>query len=120
MGDEMPQRANVILRWMEKKNIELTDKNNEFKELNENHANAERVHNIEYAKKLTTLRSTGESITLAKELVKGNEFIAELFFKMRVAEGVKWACRERMKDIRTSIDVLRSELSYIKAEMEVL
>ena len=106
------------IEGLETKNRELTSKNDELKELYEKHAEAVRNFNVEYAKKITRLRADGESITLAKELAKGDKFVGDLFFKMMIAEGVLNACREKIKDVRSAIDTYRSILSWLKAEME--
>jgi hypothetical protein len=108
-----------IMNGMAEKNRMLTMKNDELVELYKEYAEAEREYNIKYAHKLTSLRIDGESITLAKELAKGDKIIAELFYKMRIAEGVLNACREKIKDLRSSIDTYRSLLSWLKAEFEV-
>ena len=107
-----------IMDGMAEKNRMLSMKNDELVELYKEYAEAERVYNIQYAGELITLRSRGEPITLAKELAKGDKVIAELFYKMKIAEGVLNACREKIKDIRSSIDTYRSLLSWLKAEYE--
>ena len=115
----MPQRkeSGEILRLMERKLMELTRKNTEVQELHEAWADAERNFNIEYAKKLLLLRSESEPVTLVKDLAKGDKFVADLYFKMRVAEGVRNACRGSIRTLLSAIDKLRSELSYLKQEM---
>ena len=107
-----------IINGLEEKNRQLTIKNDELAELYVKHAEAERNYNIEYAKKVTQLRINGEPVTLAKELAKGDKVIADLFYKMRITEGVLNACREKIKDIRSAIDTYRSLLSWLKAELE--
>ena len=107
------------MKGLEKKNIELTNKNDELQRLYTAHAEAERNYNIAYAGEITKLRISGEPITISKELARGNEGIANLFYNMRIAEGVLNACRERIKDLRSSIDTYRSLLSFLKAEYEV-
>ena len=107
-----------IINGLEEKNRQLTMKNDELADLYQKQAEAERNFNIEYALKVTRLRIDGEPVTLAKELAKGDKVIAELFYKMRIAEGVLNACREKIKDIRSAIDTYRSLLSWLKAELE--
>ena len=107
-----------LMDGMAQKNRELTTKNDELKDLYDAHADAERTYNIAYAQKVISLRMDGEPITLAKDLAKGDKVIADLFYKMRIAEGVLNVCRERIKDLRSSIDTYRSVLSFLKAEME--
>ena len=101
------------------KNRQLTMKNDELQDLYKTHAEAEREYNIAYASKITSLRINGEPITIAKEIAKGDKPVADLFYKMRIAEGVLNACRERIKDLRSSIDTYRSILSWLKAELEI-
>ena len=104
------------LDGLEEKNRLLSAKNKEYKELSVGHAETERQYNIQYAGKLVSLRMDGTPITIAKDLAKGDKVIAGFFFKMKVAEGVVNACRESMKDLRSSIDTYRSILSWLKAE----
>ena len=101
------------------KNRELTSKNQELQDLYEKYAETEREYNIGYAQKITKLRMDGEPITIAKDIAKGDKVVSDLFYKMRIAEGVLNACRERIKDLRSSIDTYRSLLSWLKAEMEI-
>ena len=108
-----------IMDGMAEKNRMLSMKNDELVELYKTHAEAEREYNIQYARELITLRANGEPITLAKDLAKGEKVVSDLFYKMRIAEGVLNACREKIKDLRSSIDTYRSLLSWLKAEFEV-
>ena len=107
-----------IMDGLQEKNRQLTMKNDELSELYITQAEAERQYNIAYAKKVIKLRMDGEPVTLTKELAKGDGVIADLFYKMRIAEGVLNACREKIKDIRSAIDTYRSLLSWLKAELE--
>jgi len=106
-------------KGLERKNNELSAKNQELIELYEKHAEAELTYNVQYAKKLISLRMEGEPITLAKDLAKGDKIIADLFYTMRIAEGVLGACREKIKDLRSSIDTYRTMVSYEKAKVEL-
>jgi len=103
---------------LESKNRELTMKNDELAELYKKLAEAEREYNTAYAQKVTALRIDGEPVTLAKDLARGDKAIADLFYTMRIAEGVLNACREKIKDIRSAIDTYRSILAYIRMEYE--
>lgn len=107
-----------IMDGLQEKNRQLTMKNDELVEYYKSQAEAERSYNVGYAQKVTTLRMDGEPVTLAKDLAKGDKVIADLFYKMRIAEGVVNACREKIKDIRSAIDTYRSLLSWLKAELE--
>ena len=107
-----------IIDGLQEKNRHLTMKNDELAELYKSLAEAEREYNVGYAQKVTRLRMDGEPVTLAKDLARGDKTIADLFYKMRIAEGVLNACREKIKDIRSAIDTYRSLLSWLKAELE--
>lgn len=108
-----------LMEGLAEKNRELTTKNDELLRLYKDYAEAERQYNIGYAEKITRLRMDGEPITIAKDISKGDKVVSDLFYKMRIAEGVLNACRERIKDLRSSIDTYRSLLSWLKAEMEI-
>ena len=108
-----------LMNGLADKNRELTAKNDELQRLYKTHAEEEQTYNIAYAQKIIRLRIDGEPITIAKDLAKGDKVIAGLFYKMRIAEGVLNACKERIKDLRSSIDTYRSVLSFLKAEMEI-
>jgi len=107
------------MKGMETKNLELSAKNDEYLEICENYAQAERDYKIALARKITELRMNGESITIAKELASGDKLVAEKFYEMRIQEGIKKACLEKMSDLRTAIDTYRSLLSWLKSEREV-
>ena len=113
------QEVSDYIKGLEQKNRELTSKNDELQRLYADHAEAERSYNIAYAGEITKLRINGEPITISKDLARGNKAIADLFYRMRIAEGVLNSCRERIKDLRSSIDTYRSLLSFLKAEYEV-
>jgi len=108
-----------IMDGMAVKNRDLTSKNDELQRLYQVHAEAERVHNIQYAKKLVSLRMDSTPITIARDLAKGDKVIAGLFYDVKIAEGVLNACRERIKDLRSQIDTYRSLLSWLKSEKEI-
>ena len=100
------------------KNRQLTKKNEELRELHEKHADAKRDYLTALAQKITALKIDGHSVTLIKDLAKGNKGVAELGYKVDVAYGVRDACKEKIADLRTGIDSSRSILSWLKAEME--
>jgi hypothetical protein len=105
-----------LMRGMSKKNLLLQEKNEELLNLSEKRAQAERAYNTEVAK--TTLRLKAyHPATLIPILVKGDVSVAELKYKMDVADGVYRACQESLKDVRTAIDSYRSMLSFEKEEL---
>ena len=101
------------------KNRDLTKKNDELKELYEKQAETKRNYLTALAQEITTLKIAGQSVTIIKDLAKGNKGVAELGYKADVAYGVRDVCKERIADLRTGIDSSRSILSWLKAEMEI-
>ena len=86
--------------------------------LAEKRAEAERDHHIAVAKATLVLKNSGHSITLIRDLVKGDTTVARLKYELDIAEGILKACIESMKDIRAAIDSYRSIISWKKAEFE--
>lgn len=112
------QNIDGLIKGMEAKNILLQQKTEEYLSLTEKRAQAERDYHIAVAKKILIFKDAGHSVTLIRDLVKGDDMIAELKYTLDVSEGILRACIESMKDIRTAIDSYRSILSWKKAEFE--
>ena len=106
-----------IIDGMQQKNRELSMKNDELPELAENMAQAERDYNVAYARKLLELKSDGMSVTLSKDLAKGDKYIADLLFTYRVAEAVYDSAKKKIHSLVIHIDTYRSLLSWQKQEM---
>jgi hypothetical protein len=107
-----------IMNGLKAKNRLLTAKNDEYIELAEKKAQAERDYNVAVRTKTMELRSADEKITLIPTLVKGDSTVAKLKFDLDVATAVERACLESIKDIRSQIDTYRSLLSWLKAELQ--
>jgi hypothetical protein len=107
-----------IMEGMAAKNRLLTQKNEEYLQLVEKRAQAERDYNIALTHKTIELKTEGNSITLISTLVKGDRTVADLKYKMDVAYGVEKACLESIKDIRTQVDTYRSLLTWLRAELQ--
>lgn len=112
------QNINGLINGMESKNLLLQAKTEEYLGLTEKRAEAERNYHIAVAKKTLIFKDAGHSITLIRDLVKGDDIVAELKYTLDISEGILRACIESMKDIRTAIDSYRSILSWKKAEFE--
>ena len=106
-----------IMNGLKAKNRLLTAKNDEYIELAEKRAQAERDHSVEVRKKNLSIRE-GNPVTLIPALVKGDDTVAKLKFDLDVATAVERACLESIKDIRSQIDTYRSLLSWLKAELQ--
>ena len=107
-----------IMNGLAAKNRLLTAKNDEYIELAEKKAQAEREHSVEVRIKTMKFRSDGDPVTLVPTLVKGDGTVAKLKFDLDVAAAVERACLESIKDLRSQIDTYRSLLSWLKAELQ--
>jgi len=108
-----------IMRGLTAKNLELSTKNDELIRLVEEAAENKRVFLIANATKITALKIDGASVTLIRDLVKGDKVVADLQYKWDVSEGVLMACRERIKDLREQIGTYRSILTWLREELKL-
>jgi len=105
-----------IIKGLQARNLELSSKNDEYKVLAENYANARKDFNVKYAS--TVLKLKGDyPATLIPKLASGDPIVSDLEFKMYVAEAIQRACLERMKDLREAIGTYRSLLTWLREEM---
>ena len=104
-----------IIDGMADKNRMLTQKNDEYIELSEKRAQAERAYSMAVAKETLKQKAEGQSITIIDKVVKGN--VADLKYELDVAEGVLKACLNSIKAITIGIDTYRSLLAWQKAEL---
>ena len=104
------------LDGLQKKNIELSIKNDEYEKLLKDAAEAERDFNIAYAKKLLVLKLDGEPVTTRKAMALGDPAIADLKFVLDVAGALVKACGKSMKVTETNIDSYRTRIAWLKAE----
>jgi hypothetical protein len=107
-----------IMKVLQSKNQLLTQKNDEYIELTQKKAQAERDYNVAFATQLISERLDGTPITIAKELCKGNKAVSKLKMDFEVRIGIEKACLESMKDIREAIGSARSILTWMRTELE--
>ena len=106
-----------IVRAIQDDLILLEHKTKEFESLITKKAEAEMVYNVEFGKQLL-LNKSEHPATLLIKIVSGMHSVAQLKFKLDVADGVMKACNESIRNLRTSIDAGRSILSQKKEEMK--
>ena len=104
-----------IIRGMADKNRMLTQKNEEYVELSEKRAQAERAYSIAVAKETLKQKAEGQSITIIDKVVKGS--VADLKYTLDASEGVLKACLNSIKALTIAIDTYRSLLTWLRAEM---
>lgn len=106
-----------LIDGLTKKNKELSDKNDEYENLNSLYAEAQRSYAIELAKKITELKINGQAITVIKELAKGDEHVANLRYNRDIAKGIMKACVSSIKNMREQIGSYRSLLTWLREEL---
>jgi len=106
-----------IISGMRDKNLLLTQKNDEYKDLMGKKAEAERDYSLAYRKELMALALAGEPVTIRKEIAKGSKAVSDLKYTLDVLEGLVKACRESLENIRIAIDSYRSILTWQREEL---
>lgn len=109
--------AEIMDKLLESKQA-LEEQNKELIRLGEEKAEAERVYRTALAKELLTLRAHNFPATLINDLARGNQDVANLRLKRDTAESLYDACKERIKDIRAEIEILRSLLVWQRVEYQ--
>ncbi|WP_427340630.1 hypothetical protein [Caloranaerobacter sp. DY30410] len=94
----------------------LQEKNKELKELAVKKAEAEQAYRIALAKKMLELKTEGMSVSLINDLARGDKIVAELKMQRDISESLYDACREKIKDLRVEIDIMRSMLTWEREE----
>ena len=112
-----PKEVQEIMDGLKTKNRELTMKNDEYSRLTDVAAEKKKTYLTSLSTKLVELKINGASVTLIKDIAKGDKIVADLGYKWDVAEGVTRACLERIKDLRESIGTYRSLLTWLRAEL---
>lgn len=105
------------LELLEKSKITLDSLTDELKKRGYALATAEREYRKALAIKELALKSRGNNYpaNMAIDIAKGTPEIAELRYKRDIAELDYNICKERLKDERTQVEILRTLISFDKA-----
>ena len=106
-----------LLQIIEKLCRQLTNKNDEYQQLAENKADAEKEYKMAVREQILRHKADGQPVTLIIKLVEGHKAVAELKFQMDVKEALVKANLESVKSTVTQIDAVRSMLTWLRAEM---
>lgn len=98
-------------------NRELSQKNEEMQTLAIDMNEKERKYKVIYASEVLKKKNEGLPITIIKDVVNGLSGVAEAKFNYQVAVEIYHIAREKIRDIRTGIDTLRSFLTWLRMEM---
>lgn len=107
---EIVEKLNTCVIAMQKGNMEL-------KSLGLKKAKAEREYRIALQKEMLRLKTEGYKVTIIPDMARGKEEVANLRLNRDVAESTYYCCRDGIKYLETEIDILRSQLAWLKAEM---
>lgn len=83
---------------------------NELKENGKKYASSYSKYRIELAKELTRLKNEGVAVTLAYDIARGKEEIANLKFEEIKCESYYKASQERVNVLKLQIRILDSQL----------
>jgi len=97
--------------------IALNRGNTELKTLGLKKAQTEKAYRVKKAQEILKLRTEKYPVTLIMELVKGNEEVAELRLQKDIAESAYYTCISATENLRLETDVIRSKLTWLRAEL---
>ena len=96
----------------------LTEKNDEYGQLAEDRAQAEKDYKMAVREQILKHKADGQPATLIPKLVEGHKSVAELKFAMDVKEALVKANLEAARSTVTQLDAIRSMLSWQKQELK--
>jgi len=97
------------------KKVRLLDsKNEEYERLVETRAQKKREYKIAY--RMALIEYKNDPVTIRRDMVNGDKDVSKLEMMYEISLGVEKACLQSMLDLREQIGLLRSFLSWHKAE----
>lgn len=81
-------------------------------------AKTERDYRVREAQEILKLKADGFKVTIIQEVAKGNEEVAELRLKRDIAESAYYTALQAMENLRLEIEILRSKLTWLRAEFK--
>ncbi|GKX65621.1 hypothetical protein [Inconstantimicrobium mannanitabidum] len=106
-----------LINRMENLVSQLGKKNEEQKQLGREKAEAEQSYRVAKAKEILRLKAEKYPVTLIADLTKGNEKVAELKLKSDIAESAYFTAISATENIRLEIEIIRSQLTWLRSEM---
>lgn len=107
-----------ILNKLDQCVLTLTKGNTELKTLGLKKAQTERDYKVRQAQEILKLRVDKYPATLIVELAKGNEEVAQLKLERDIAESAYFVALDAINNIRSEIEILRTKLAWLKAELK--
>lgn len=81
-------------------------------------AKTERDYRVREAQEILKLKADGFKVTIIQEVAKGNEEVADLRLKRDIAESAYYTALQAMENLRLEIEILRSKLTWLRAEFK--
>ena len=81
-------------------------------------AEKERDYNYHYARTILELKNKGYAVTIVSKLARGDVAVTGPKFELDVAQSDYDACRESIRDLREHVGILRSILTWLRAEYQ--
>ena len=97
----------------------LAYKTNEYRDLLEKRAEAERDFDVAHASEVLRLKQQGEPATIIPMLAKGAKHVADLKFQAQVADAIVKASEKSMRNLESALIGYESILSWEKKTREV-
>ena len=79
--------------------------------------NTENLYRIALRKEILKLKLEGQPATLINDLAKGEEKVAKLRLERDIAKDSYYVCLNAIENLRIEIDVLRSRVTWLRAEL---
>lgn len=108
----------IILNKLDQCVQALSHGNIELKTLGLNKAQTEKAYRIKKSQEILKLKLEKYPVTLIMEIVKGNEEVAELRLQRDIAQSSYFVALDAINNLRSEIEILRSKLVWIRAELK--
>ena len=101
---------NKCLRAMQQGNVQ-------YKTLGLKKAQAEQKYRVALQQEMARLKLEGTKVTIIPDLARGNEEVAKLRLERDTADIAYETCRNSLRYYERELEILRSQLGWIKAEL---
>ena len=92
--------------------------NTQLKTLGLEKAKTEKEYRVRQAQEILKLKADGLKVTIIQDVAKGNPEVAELRLKRDIAESAYYTALQAMENLRLEIEILRSKLTWLRAEFK--
>lgn len=108
---QIMNKMNECLRAMQQGNIQ-------YKTLGLKKAQAEEKYRVALQKEMARLKLEGCKVTIIPDLARGNEEVAHLRLERDIADINYNVCRDSLRYNEKELDILRSQLAWLKCEFK--